>query len=90
MNSSCSKLRFLLFLLFKYLLSFQQTDVSEIFFYYPLERLHRKRVGTLENVISDLKRFRDMDTKETENTDNKSVLETKSDTTATIKDSKGL
>ena len=64
--------------------------MSEIFFYYPLERLHRKRVGTLENVISDLKRFRDMDTKETENTHNKSVLETKSDTTATNKDSKGL
>ena len=64
--------------------------MSEIFFYYPLERLHRKRVGTLENVISDLKRFRDMDTKETENADNKSVLETKSDTTATNKDSKGL
>lgn len=64
--------------------------MSEIFFYYPLERLHRKRVGTLENVISDLKRFRDMDSKETESTDNKSVLETKSDTTATNKDSKGL
>lgn len=64
--------------------------MTEIFFYYPLERLHRKRVGTLENVISDLKRFRDMDTKETENTDNKSALETKSDTTTTNKDSKGL
>lgn len=64
--------------------------MTEIFFYYPLERLHRKRVGTLENVISDLKRFRDMDSKETESTDNKSVLETKSDTTATNKDSKGL
>lgn len=64
--------------------------MSEIFFYYPLERLHRKRVGTLENVISDLKRFRDMDSKETESTYNKSVLETKSDTTATNKDSKGL
>lgn len=64
--------------------------MSEIFFYYPLERLHRKRVGTLENVISDLKRFRDMDSKETESTDNKSVLGTKSDTTATNKDSKGL
>lgn len=64
--------------------------MSEIFFYYPLERLHRKRVGTLENVISDLKRFRDMDSKETESTDNKSVLETKSDTTATNKESKGL
>lgn len=64
--------------------------MSEIFFYYPLERLHRKRVGTLENVISDLKRFRDMDSKETESTDNKSVLETKSDTTATNKDSKEL
>lgn len=89
MNSSCSKV-LIVFVVSIILLSFQQTDVSEIFCYYPLERLHRKRVGTLENVISDLKRFRDMDTKETENTDKKSVLETKSDTTATNKDSKGL
>lgn len=89
MNSSCSKV-LIVFVVSIILLSFQQTDVSEIFFYYPLERLHRKRVGTLENVISDLKRFRDMDTKETENTDKKSVPETKSDTTATNKDSKGL
>jgi len=83
--------RFLLFLLLLLiLLSLQQTDVSKIFFYYPLERLHRKRIGTLENVISDLKRFRDMDTKETENTDNKSTQGIKTDANATNKDSKGL
>jgi len=37
------------------------------------ERFQRKRVGTLENVISDLKRFRDMDNEET---DEKETLHT--------------
>lgn len=37
------------------------------------ERLQRKRVGTLENVISDLKRFRDMDNKESVDAENKTT-----------------
>ncbi|KAL9966083.1 hypothetical protein ACROYT_G024099 [Oculina patagonica] len=37
------------------------------------ERFQRKRVGTLENVISDLKRFRDMDHKEATDTDVKAT-----------------
>lgn len=37
------------------------------------ERLQRKRVGTLENVISDLKRFRDMDNKESTDTDKNAI-----------------
>lgn len=35
------------------------------------ERFQRKRVGTLENVISDLKRFRDMDSKDVGDADTK-------------------
>ena len=35
------------------------------------ERFQRKRVGTLENVISDLKRFRDMNSKGDGETNNK-------------------
>ncbi|XP_068670646.1 PAXIP1-associated glutamate-rich protein 1-like [Montipora foliosa] len=37
------------------------------------ERFQRKRVGTLENVISDLKRFRDMNNKDARDSDNKST-----------------
>ena len=59
------------------------------FFFISTERLQRKRIGTLENVISDLKRFRDMDSKESVDNDNKAAsnkeeadVETKEQSTA--------
>lgn len=52
----------------------QRTPILTLYISHNLaERLQRKRVGTLENVISDLKRFRDMDNKESTDTDKNAI-----------------
>lgn len=61
-----------------------------ILVFYLTERLQRKRVGTLENVISDLKRFRDMDNKESVDTDAKATSNPMDADTATKEESSAV